>query len=824
MTDLLLLAALVSTLFLLWHTRSALGRLREEHHRLAQAMAATATLETSQRQLSLAVENIQASVVITDAAGVIAYVNPAFQQHTGYSAEEVIGRTPNVLKSQQRSPEFYQEFWRVLHSGATWRGEFCNRRKDGTLFWVEETISSIKNQHGAITHFVSVWMDLTERRAMQSALEASEHMLRTAIDTIDEAFVIYDADDRLLYCNDKYRRTYAASADAIAPGARFEDIVRIGAERGQYAPTTEGLDAWLEERLQAHRRGDTSVIQKLADGTWLRILERKTPEGLTVGFRIDITELMRAKEAAEAASRAKSQFLANMSHEIRTPMNAIIGLSHLCSMSSLTTGQRDYLDKIQSAADNLLGVINDVLDFSKIEAGRLDIEHIPFAMGAVVSNVETLVALKAREKSLQFKLSVDPFLPANLRGDPLRLSQVLTNLLSNSVKFTPAGSIELSIAVEDRRSDRVQLRFVVRDTGIGMSQGDVEKLFRPFSQADLSTTRNYGGTGLGLSICKQLVEMMGGSIDVSSQSGVGSVFGVTLWFEIDDGTPSRVLAGAGTTSAPAQPGASRTDPTDTGGTAWLRDKRILLVEDNEINRLVGRGLLVKMGARVTIAEDGESALAILEQEDFDAILMDIQMPRMDGISATRALRAQDRFARIPIIAMTAHAFPEEREKCLAAGMNDLITKPVIPQWFYATLARHLGLTTPATSAADTARPADVPTGLDVATGLFYAGGNRPAYEKMLASFRKKFTDVVARLETALDSNDIEQARRLAHSLRGSAGTVGASALQRMAGEFEAALVEKRHGDLPPLLADLAEAMPGVLAKIAKELDAPPDPA
>jgi PAS domain S-box-containing protein len=756
------------------------------------------------RQLSLAVDSFPDGVVITDNKGIIEYVNAGFERQTGYRADEVIGETPHILNSSHHSEEFYQEFWRVLRSGETWRGELRNRRKDGTLFWVEEIIASVRNEAGTIVNYVSVWRDQTERRAMESAIERSEHMLRVAVDTIDEGFVIYDDEDRLIFCNEKYRKIYAASADLLVQGNRFEDIVRSGAERGQYSQAIGRVDEWVRERVAAHQSGNTTLLQPLEDGRWLKILERKTPDGYIVGFRIDITELMQTKEAAESSNRAKSQFLANMSHEIRTPMNAIIGLSHLCLQTELAPLQHDYLGKIHASAETLLGIINDILDFSKIEAGKLKLERIPFEISSVIANIEALLASKAAEKGLRFVVTLDPSVPNILQGDPLRLGQVLINLMSNSVKFTAAGSIELGITLADQAEEHVILRFAVTDTGIGMNDQQVGKLFQAFDQADSSTTRKYGGTGLGLTICKQLVDLMGGGIEVQSQPDQGTTITVNLGF-------NRVS----NLQHPAHAPHLETRLGSTAEMAPLSGKRILLVEDNELNRMVGAGLLKKAGVQVSIAEDGERALEILEQEDFDIILMDIQMPNMDGLTAARAIRAQMRFATIPIIALTAHAYAEERENCLAAGMNDLITKPIVPDTLYATLGRHIDQTVATiTDDAQEGLAAMTATGgVDAKLGLFYADGNPVFYLKLLQHFRGKFGDVMAHLRAALDQSGHDEAKRLAHSLRGTAGTIGATRLQRLASSLEEALTESRLDALEDLLATMDEETLRVLADI-----------
>ncbi|MBK1679762.1 response regulator [Rhodocyclus tenuis] len=790
-----------------------------------------------------------------------------------------------------------------------------------------------------ITLVVLLFRALAARIEIEKRYSESQAMFRSAIDTIGEAFVIYDQHDRLAYCNKEYRERYQKSADLLVPGRSFEEIIRIGAERGQYDAAVGRIDEWVAERLEQHRSGASDLIQELGDGRWLRIRERVTPEGHRVGFRFDITELVLAKKAAEAGSLAKSQFLAKMSHEIRTPMNAIIGLSHLTLQTDLDPTQRDYLEKIHLAAGALLGVINDILDFSKIEAGKLTVEHIPFGLEAVISNLDALFSLKVREKGLHFILVLDPDVPIELVGDPLRLNQVLANLISNSIKFTSSGTIALSITVLQASDRQVRLRMAVTDTGIGLDAEDIDGLFQPFGQLDSTVTRKYGGTGLGLSICQQLVNMMGGSIVVDSRGrGYGTRFQVDIGFDrapLDQENPTfrrsgqngavlvvveslftrtllaHLLSDLGFTaqllksgeqglaaaqvaaagdfrlllldwSLPAIDGVdvlallrrqpqfiavpailvgSVDPPTmdaleEKGARIFLtkpvsraallaaiqevlgapgglrpaerlplpaadeslRGKRVLLVEDNEVNQLVGKGLLAKIGVEVRIADNGEQALALLDEERFDAVLMDIQMPVMDGIAATRAIRAQPRFATLPIIAMTANVFDEERENCMDAGMNDLVSKPVAPKLLYAALHRYLRDVVPAAESVPEAVPANAPAGaLDVSAGLYFVDGNRDVYLKMLQRFAEKFSNAAEDIRCALAADAGDDARRLTHSLSGSAGSIGAAALQGLAREIESELKVEAPGSVDGLLGSLEAEMAAVLQAIKREL-------
>ena len=529
-------------------------------------------------------------------------------------------------------------------------------------------------------------------------------------------------------------------------------------------------------------------------------------------------ELIASRNASEDANRAKSAFLANISHEIRTPMNAIIGLGRLALLTDLTAKQRDYLEKIDSSSGTLLHLIDDLLDLSKVEAGKLTLETINFSLDACLITVQSVIQVKAVEQGLHFHLSVAPEVPAQLIGDPFRLEQILINLLGNAVKFTDEGEVTLEVtAIPAGIDEPVLVTCSVRDTGIGMIAAQMEKLFQPFTQADCSTTRRYGGTGLGLSISRRLVELMGGRIDVESEPGRGSVFTFT------------VPLGRGTRQVES---ALSADPALIP--AALRGRRVLVVEDNTINQQVARELLEVVGMVVTIAGNGQEAATAATEfgEQFDVVLMDLQMPVMDGYEATRLIRKQWPLDQLPIIAMTAYASREEREHCLQSGMNDHLTKPVQPERLYACLMQWVQPVAEPAAASDVPRnyqaqqvdlPGSLP-GLDTVLGLALLAGNRGLYRRLIIDFGRDSQGLGQQIRNSLAEPDLKHGRLLAQTLRGVAGTLAATALQAVARDLETAcvqgLTEQAELLLPLLETRLAEVLATAVLLTAQEAARP----
>lgn len=533
--------------------------------------------------------------------------------------------------------------------------------------------------------FITVWVLGRNRRdlehlseALKAQLQESEQVLRSAIEAMGEAFVIYDADDRLVYCNERYREIYHRSAPAIQIGRTFEEIIRYGVERGQYADAVGHEEAWVAERLAKHRAADTEIVQKLDDGRWIRIRERRTPSGHIIGIRIDLTEIYLAKEAAEAASRAKSRFLATVSHEIRTPMNGILGTAQLLQDPELSPATRDaHVRTILRAGQALLALLNDILDLSKVEAGRLELFPVAFSPAGLLNESVQLFLASASNKGLT--LSGQSQIPPGKRylGDADRLRQMLSNLIGNAVKFTHAGKITVNVGMVPEKAD--ELLFSVLDSGPGIAAELQARLFEPFTQIDDSSTRQHGGTGLGLSIVRQLARLMGGDAGVESAPGEGARF----WFRV----PVSPVAGSASTP-PKEPPLAR---------GWLADRhlqgRVLVAEDNPTHRLIIASTLGRLGLDYVEVADGQAALErIMAGENFDLILMDLQMPVMDGLAAMAALTrwCAEREQPLPkVVAITALAYESDRSACLAAGMVEVITKPIDVNDLATVLTRYL---------------------------------------------------------------------------------------------------------------------------------------
>ena len=756
-------------------------------------------LKQAQEQLviqSTALEAAANGIVITDRDGAIIWANQSISNLTGYSLKELTGKTPRVFKSGKMTRDFYTKLWNTITAGKVWAGEVVNRKKGGSFYTEEMVVTPVSTEKGKITNFIAIKQDVTERRAMED-------------------------------------------------------------------------------------------------------------------------ETRRAKEQAELANRAKSTFLANMSHEIRTPLNAITGLNYLLMHTGVNEIQKQYLDKMQTASKNLLDTINDVLDFSKIEAEKIEIENVTFSLNDVILDITDTEALKAHQKGIELIVSVNESIPERLEGDPIRLKQVLRNLTNNAIKFTEKGEVVIEIKKEKEDEETISLCFCVIDTGIGLSEEQIQNLFVPFQQADISTTRKYGGSGLGLAISKRIVQLMKGEIDVTSKVGRGSTFSFVVPFKkvppkkqsemfllkevinkkvliVDSNTKSsqwlarllkptqaeitqvgdldtlqelldparkekpfdvvlvnnnvrgfrrmsdlagikqdfpigdvKVIHLTDTVQFAQQPldtdgktvdavlikpinasqlydtwlnlFAAGKNPEEIGRRAKkedahgniLRDLNILLVEDNEINQDVIGELLRQNGAAVVIAQDGAEAIAKIKEQPFDLVLMDVQMPVMDGFKATSEVRKDKRFADLPIIALTANAQAEEKRQAEQAGMNDYITKPIEPELLFNVIAQwtHKEIPIPQPLSEDDISELKI-SGVDTGAALRRLNNDKDKYLQLLQKFIRNHKSDLKNMDRMFERQSWEEIRLNAHAVRGAALNLGAQALGKELTQVEQAALAK----------------------------------
>ncbi len=843
----------------------ALLRLRVAQEALREALGEKETLLSEQRraadklrQMGRAVEQSPASIVITDRDGNIEYVNAYFEQVTGYTRAEALGQNPRILKSGSTPAGTYADMWRAISNGGEWRGELCNRRKNGELYWEYAAISGLKDENGDVSHFIAVKDDITERKA-------------------------------------------------------------------------------AEERQ--------------------------------VSLILDLSE---ARIAAERAAQAKGEFLANMSHEIRTPMNGVIGMTGLLIDTKLSPEQREFAETIRTSAEALLTIINDILDFSKIESGKLDLEVLDFDLQKEMESVVELLAGPAQSKGLELACSLRTGAPSRLRGDSGRLRQILTNLTGNAIKFTAQGEVVVSVALAADEATHASLRFEVRDTGPGIPPETQARLFQAFSQADASTTRKFGGTGLGLAISRQLVELMGGAIGITSEVGTGSTFWFTLRLEkqpkdaedaveygrdlsgtrvlvVDDNATNRQITGhqlrswrvyeraaasgpealdilrdAAASGTPYQvalldmqmPGMdgmmlARTmerepalavtrriimtslgqRPTDaelqeagidaylakpirqsrlldsltrvvtkasrdsssgatgslvrwsslaTPGTASpARQIRILLADDNSVNQKVALGQLRRLGHTADAVANGLEVLEALKQAPYDVVLMDCQMPEMDGYDATRAIRKREAEAaeagepgrRLHVIAMTAHAMEGAREQCLAAGMDDYLSKPVRTDALEAAIERWqpapADSADPSASTPEPARagsrkeaPAKEECPVDMARLGEMADDDPTATRELVDMYLLEADEVMGALRASVQSGPAAETERLAHKLGGSSSTCGMAGIVAPLRELERSGVAGHWPENEQLLQEADRQLERIRAYLAAHIPRP----
>ncbi|MGY4531811.1 PAS domain S-box-containing protein [Pseudomonas sp. TE3786] len=746
------------------------------------------------------VEAAPDGLLVLDMSGRIILANLECERILGYPGDGLLGRHYRVLVPEgqrQLLANILRNFY--LDPALNQVGEGMALRFDGSEFPIEIRVSLLPSLSGDSQSLCVVIRDLTERKQHERRLQLAHEQQRAILMAAPNGIAFING-EVIVQANSSLHDFFGYAEgellgkspliwlDADSDHDSISDIRQLLNQgetyrRELHLRRQDGSHFWGAVSARAVSPGDMSQ-----GSIWL--IKDVSLQNAAAA------EMREARELAEAAVRIKAEFLANMSHEIRTPMNAIMGMTHLVLATRLDERQRDYLGKVQSSSRHLLGVLDDILDFSKIEAGKLQLDPQDFSLKCLLQETTDLVQARLLDKGLALSLVVAAQVPDQLHGDPLRLRQILLNYLSNAVKFTERGSIEVAVQRCQSSGAGLCLEFSVRDTGIGLSAEQCAKLFQSFQQADASTTRRYGGTGLGLAIAKQLTELMGGQVKVLSTPGEGSTFSFSANLQL--------------AHAPL-----REQPS--GGSSWVAGQalgvRVLLVEDNDLNQQVAAELLQAMGCQVDIAGNGQQALELLAGQDYELVFMDMQMPVMDGLAATRALRLRPELAGLPVVAMTANAMREDREACQAAGMNDFISKPFEPQTLQGVLQRWLGgRWQPVQAPIQTAQLQL--EGVDTQAGLRRLLGNEALYRQLLGQFLLGQEHLLAQLQSRLSAGDAPGAELLAHGCRGISATLGAEAVATAAGALEQQLRE--HGvtlACQPLLAALAAALQPLLEQL-----------
>jgi PAS domain S-box-containing protein len=887
-------------------------------------------LEFEKRRFQTLLEYAPFGIVMIGKDNTWQYINPKFKEMFGYDLSDIhTGKQWFRLAYPDRDyrrwviGQWIEWIENVRPGGEAIPATVTVHCKDGT-----EKIIHLRMVQLHTGDYLLTCEDVTELKHTEKALQEREERIRSIMEGAPDPMAVYDTEGKLTYSNPAFTRVFGWTLDELKD------------KKVDYVPK----ECWPETQM---------MIEKLKRGEGFQVVEtrRFTKSGDVLNISVsaaafsdsegnfmgsvttlrDITnrkkaeeELQKAKDAAEAANRAKSTFVANISHEIRTPLNSIMGMSHLALKTDLSPQQYDYLSKMQSSANALLGIINDILDFSKIEAGKMRMESVVFQMEEVLNSLKNLVAIKAQEKGLELLFHIAPDVPQYLVGDPLRLEQVLINLANNAVKFTKEGEIVICAELVNGETEQVTLRFSVRDTGIGLTQDQISKLFEAFSQVDTTTTRKYGGTGLGLTISKYLVNMMG-SFTATFTEALGiekkcfvppqDLRGMRVMV-VDDNATFRELIKEMlesftfevTVTASGKEGLAKLEKDseknpyelviidwrmpemdgikvsqliknhpelpkipavilvtasgreevmqrfqqagldgflfkpisysllfdtiieifgykdsrkplimtkgteETEALKQIRGAKILVAEDNEINRQVAKELLEKVGLIVTVANNGKSAVKAAAEAHYDLVLMDIQMPEMDGFEATRHIRTNSKagIEDLPIIATTAHAMTGDREKSLEAGLNDYLSKPIDPDRLYSALLKWIKPKERQVSDQPDSRisekdadqeilvPPEMP-GIMVKSGLAGVGGNARLYRDILIKFYRDYSNATQQIKNALEKGDIELAQHLVHTIKGLSGTIGAQELHVSAGELEASIQHGYHFEIEGLL-------------------------
>ena len=827
-----------------------------------------------------------AIVSITDAKGKILYINDKFCEISQYQRGELIGKTHRIVKSDEHPDSLFMDMWKTISSGLVWHGEIKNRKKDGSSYWVKSTIVPFLDENGKPFQYISIRTDTTEQKRLEERFQDQANFLNSITDNITEGLMVVDDKGYLIYSNKSASILLEQRDDELLESNFYSNILVENENL-----TLNEFDSLMKKSGVLHA-DDVLFKTKNANNIDVEIsavsILRHNKKSLIVVFK-DISDrkrlqdsLIEAKQIAEEASKTKSNFLANMSHELRTPLNGIIGMSYIALNEATDLRLKNHLDKIHTSGNILLKIINDILDFSKIEAGKLDVESIEFNLDDMLKKLSDFIHLKAYEKELELVIFKDQNTPIYVIGDPLRINQILLNLLSNAIKFTDHGEIEISVEALLLDEANSKLLFTIRDTGVGMTREEVDRIFNSFAQADSTIARRYGGTGLGLTITKQLVELMNGAISVQSEKGVGTTFTVALPLQksnqgmvvkqyseklqnihcylfklnsVFERQINKILTSMNIKSTSTDSFDSLPENLDEDNTSiiiteyndsvdeWIKgvseklpvvvyytphddlhvsylqhtgriqpvskplnssifydsvmmllfetqtpqlqkekvsfldiSAKVLLAEDNEINQMVAIEFLESFNCDVDVVNNGKEAVDKLTTDKYDIVFMDIQMPEMDGLSATKMIREKLKLD-IPIVAMTANAMKQDVEESLAVGMNAHISKPIDPNEIKKNLQRFVKKSILLSSEDELDRLEEMTDSSDedeqsVAMLLKASQSELRVPDAVMKKFVNKFMltldNSISELQKAINDGDYDKIQKAAHKLRGAA--------------------------------------------------------